>query len=550
MQLRAPVESEVIDVYSQRFSVDDSGQPQMKPPLPIECSLSDPFVALTVESHGCDIWFPYVAGQQTPEPQLLSSDRQLLLMNNVHGSHQAFSLGARCIAVFDNPIDIGLGVQVGSSGIDQVELSGFDDVPQEILPMPSGQFLGIGKKTVAVLARNGQRWVRPAGVGVTVDGTPKVYTLNDFIVVKDVCDDFACAAPNQAIYAWEMGSGKLGLRGFPGGVQLIGRLAANRLAFYHPDTLGTSGEVLLVSDVLDADKPLALTAPAFPWSSGSIPGVSHSPGLVYIGQNPLDGHFQRVEIDAVQETVVETDLGTIDGLNIAGTLMNADASSFFYWGKRVDGSCTLGLHDGKSAATTWSQSTCLDESNAPLVLTSGTSTLFVALLPDKLLALDSASGQTVWSWSRVLRPGVRPEVTIPVKGMSSSGSSLIVTIDSPNPGFTPPDVRVIGFDGTGKLWMPLQYFAAQEGQHTRFLPLIDSSAPSGKLVALEAGAMIEITTADADLNAPATLCSRTDCGAGSVDLASDAQNCGGCGKVCPADQSCFEGSCGDTPFLL
>ena len=33
------------------------------------------------------------------------------------------------------------------------------------------------------------------------------------------------------------------------------------------------------------------------------------------------------------------------------------------------------------------------------------------------------------------------------------------------------------------------------------------------------------------------------CGAFCVDVASDAANCGGCGRVCPADQVCAAGAC-------
>lgn len=44
--------------------------------------------------------------------------------------------------------------------------------------------------------------------------------------------------------------------------------------------------------------------------------------------------------------------------------------------------------------------------------------------------------------------------------------------------------------------------------------------------------VITITAADSQLNAPATVCSRVDCGAGMVDLTSDPENCGACGVQC------------------
>jgi hypothetical protein len=53
---------------------------------------------------------------------------------------------------------------------------------------------------------------------------------------------------------------------------------------------------------------------------------------------------------------------------------------------------------------------------------------------------------------------------------------------------------------------------------------------------------ISLTLADATLHAPATVCSRVDCGVGAVDLASDPANCGGCGVTCTTG-SCQFGMC-------
>lgn len=45
------------------------------------------------------------------------------------------------------------------------------------------------------------------------------------------------------------------------------------------------------------------------------------------------------------------------------------------------------------------------------------------------------------------------------------------------------------------------------------------------------------------LEAPETRCARLDCGAGEVDLANDAANCGRCGNACGGSQRCVGGSC-------
>jgi hypothetical protein len=524
LQLIAPQKYGPVDIDSGNFALQpkDFGGPAL------DCSLSDPFVALTVESRGCPVWtsFATLDGQPVNTPvATLAPQRKVLTAPLAPGAGRSFRLTGRCVSIFDNPIDIGFPFHAESKGIDFSQLESLDDPVERLLPLPDDQFLAVGHRGVDAIGRDATgAWRGVGGFVYSAEGQARVYVSGTRVVVKDGCDGFACPGDLATVATWMVGTSTLGLTSLSTSTQFLGVLPTGRLAFYHSID-GDSGGAILVWDASAYRKEIPLGHADFPGDTAVLPGVASATGLTYVALDRTA--LRRIDIDAASESASESDLGTVPTWR-AHARLAPDGGAVLYWAFTNDENtaCALGLRDARTGTDRWTQPLCPDGAVAPVFLQD----LIVVLTADRLVALDAASGAERWSWNR-LAAGVAATVT----GLEVAGDALIVTTYR-----VQPRVRVLGADGAQRLDLPLYGTTPTSG----FVATSD-----GALVGAQQRMLYTVQTADAALHAPARVCTRVDCGHGVVDLAVDASNCGQCGRSCAAGETCRGGGCESLPSL-
>jgi hypothetical protein len=518
-----------------------SGNLAYSPPGPVlDCSLSDPFVALTVESHGCSLWTAETTASDSQDRTdsgvtTLSPDRKLLRSAWFPGFYGDFELRAHCNFIFDNPVEIGIRYQAGSKGIDSVDLSQFGEPIEQLLPLPGDGFLAVGRRQTWPLVRDASgNWNLSGGVVVSADGHAHVYLLGDRVVLKDTCDAFACEDERANLLTYEIGSSEVAIGGLPATLQLVGQLGTDRLIFYQPvvqdPSLPPNGQINLVDMKLNPVAQLALPAPAFPAEPELVPGIAGPRGVFYVGRSIRQ--FYGVLINSTGTAVEQTDLGQFDGAGEPSVRLRPDANAFVYWGPGPDNAdgCRLGVRDAQSGVDLWTGAQCVDQSNPPLFIWDKSSWLLVVLTPNQLLGLDAQTGQTRWLLNRQLNG-----LSVPVTSLRAFRDTVLVTTD-----VVEPVVKVIGADGKERLSVPITADSMTAG----FVATSD-----GLLLGVQDRTLYVVHAADDRLNAPPHICTFVDCGQGSVDLASDPQNCGDCKKACQPDEQCLSGSCTALPSL-
>jgi hypothetical protein len=346
----------------------------------------------------------------------------------------------------------------------------------------------------------------------------KLYAIGDFLVGKEVCNQFACPDDQVSLYAVNAldPSAPAAEIKVPSTTQLVGPLGDKRLAFYEP------GQIVVLDRDLSHPKVLALANPAFPAATDVVPGVLHDSTLSYIATDA--GMFRKVVIDVTQETATESDLGATPGASMKAQ-MGADASFFTYWGGTLAVSCSFGVRDARTGVDRFQKSLCVTPDIAPVLLSVGGRTVVVLAEQGKNLieAFDAVTGDLAWTWGEPLN-GLEDQ--IPFAGITALDDAVMVL-----PEFS--GARIL--EVNGKLRLDLSNVL--HGWKFRV------AMAGGVIRGIGNQNLESVQTADASYHAPPNICTLVDCGAGQVNLAIDTQNCGGCGQACPSGQECVAGAC-------
>jgi len=502
----------------------------------ITCSIADPVVAISVESHGCDPWTETI-GDYTSETFSSTELRQsstlhtaiadlATLTAEAQSAPAQLLVTARCDAgqtgFVQYPLDLGLEV----SGIEAAYA--VLGSARKLVPYGGGQLIAVGESSISIFDPQGTG-DESQGFTVTASGTlaqlgadPEAFVDHGDIVVTEACVEAWCKADGRLVVAIPGGDFTHAVVQSLSGT-FVGTIEAHRLAFY---VTGVGGDSILVTDP-DLASPTSVALPYAGGHASMTSGRDAAGALVFAVATP-DAQLHVVHL-APSGGVTHEDLGTAS-LPPTGLWLSPDGSYVFYGDDPVTGTFAV---RGVGATTDRFQ---LSSEMAALQLTSSEPP--VVFLGGLMLTFDDRAHLVAYdpmghiAWSALL-PGYG------ARGLrlDPSGTKVIVSVG----------LGVLVFDATGQL-----AFTQPNVPFTESTTAQDETAwvadDAGRLyAAIDYGNHLEvltISTADTSFTAPPTLCSRIDCGDGVVvDLATDAGNCGTCGRRCGDGNACVAGAC-------